>query len=436
AAASSEALRVGVTTVRDCGGRAHMALKLRDAIADGVLPGPRILAAGPAITITRGHCYFFEGEVDSVEGMRRMARQLAKDGVDFFKVMSTGGRMTPNTNVTAAQFTVEELTALVGEAKRLNRRVAAHGHGIIHRDLKPSNIMLRGSSDGKLSVKILDFGIAKLKQEDQSDLSVTRQGMAIGTPLYMSPEQASGQQDLDHRVDIYAVGVVLYEMLRGRPPFQGSSVIQTLLQHLTQPVPPFAPEDGVSKFLQAAVFHALEKDREKRIQTAEAFLKICREAAARISSSAHAQNAPPATSEPAPKPPKVEGPKPSSAAQAKILCLDDNEMILNILRHLLERENYKVFTASNFTVIYDIIFKEKVDLMLCDVQMPGLPGTKICKMLKKTIPSLKIILFSNIPDRELEKAAKESGANDWLSKNGKPEEWMEKVKEFLGKSPA
>lgn len=123
------ALRVGVTTVRDCGGRAHMTLKLRDAIADGIVPGPRILAAGPAITITGGHCYFFEGEVDSAEGMRRLARQLAKDGVDFFKVMSTGGRMTPNTNVTAAQFTVEELSALVGEAKRLNRRVAAHGHG-------------------------------------------------------------------------------------------------------------------------------------------------------------------------------------------------------------------------------------------------------------------------------------------------------------------
>lgn len=123
------ALSVGVTTVRDCGGRGHMTLKLRDAIADGILPGPRILAAGPAITITGGHCYFFQGEVDSAEGMRQLARQLAKDGVDFFKVMSTGGRMTPNTNVTAAQFTVEELEALVSEAKRLNRKVAAHGHG-------------------------------------------------------------------------------------------------------------------------------------------------------------------------------------------------------------------------------------------------------------------------------------------------------------------
>ncbi len=123
------ALRVGVTTVRDCGGRDLMPLKLRDAIAAGVLPGPRILAAGPAITVTGGHCYFFNGEVDSADGMRQLARKLAKDGVDFFKVMSTGGRMTPNTNVTAAQFTVEELTALVQEARRLNRKTTAHGHG-------------------------------------------------------------------------------------------------------------------------------------------------------------------------------------------------------------------------------------------------------------------------------------------------------------------
>lgn len=123
------ALRVGVTTVRDCGGRAHMTLELRDAIAAGVLPGPRIFAAGPAITTTGGHCYFFEGEVDSTDGIRRLARQLAKDGVDFFKVMATGGRMTPGTNVTAAQFTVEELGALVSEAKRLGKTVAAHGHG-------------------------------------------------------------------------------------------------------------------------------------------------------------------------------------------------------------------------------------------------------------------------------------------------------------------
>jgi imidazolonepropionase-like amidohydrolase len=104
-------------------------LALRDAIADGILPGPRILAAGPAITSTGGHCYFLEGEADSVDAIKALARKLHKDGVDFYKVMATGGRMTPGSNPTMAQFSLDEMQALVGEAKRLNKHVAAHGHG-------------------------------------------------------------------------------------------------------------------------------------------------------------------------------------------------------------------------------------------------------------------------------------------------------------------
>ena len=124
------ALRAGVTTVRDCGGRGGVTLALRDSIAAGLVPGPRILAAGPAITVTGGHCYFLGGEADTADDLRRLARRLAKEGADFFKVMSTGGRMTPGTNVTAAQYSAEELTALVAEARRLSRTVAAHGHGV------------------------------------------------------------------------------------------------------------------------------------------------------------------------------------------------------------------------------------------------------------------------------------------------------------------
>jgi imidazolonepropionase-like amidohydrolase len=124
------ALSVGVTTVRDVGGITDVTLALRDAIRDGIVPGPRILAAGPAITITGGHCYFLGGEADGIEAVRHKARDLAKRGVDLFKVMATGGGMTPGTNTTRAQFTVEELEALVGEAHRRHLKVAAHAHGV------------------------------------------------------------------------------------------------------------------------------------------------------------------------------------------------------------------------------------------------------------------------------------------------------------------
>jgi imidazolonepropionase-like amidohydrolase len=123
------ALRVGVTTVKDLGGRGGVALALRDAIAAGVLPGPRILAAGPPITTTGGHCYWMGGEADSADDLRKKVRELVREGVDLIKVMSSGGRMTNGSNVCAAQYSSEQLTALVDDARRLNKTVAAHAQG-------------------------------------------------------------------------------------------------------------------------------------------------------------------------------------------------------------------------------------------------------------------------------------------------------------------
>ena len=123
------ALRVGVTTVKDLGGRGRVTLALRDAIAAGVLPGPRILAAGPPITTTAGHCYWLGGEADTADDLRRKVRELVREGVDLIKVMSSGGRMTPGSNVCAAQYTADQLRALVEDARRLGKTVAAHGQG-------------------------------------------------------------------------------------------------------------------------------------------------------------------------------------------------------------------------------------------------------------------------------------------------------------------
>jgi len=113
------------------------------------------------------------------------------------------------------------------------------------------------------------------------------------------------------------------------------------------------------------------------------------------------------------------------------LCLDDNEMILQILRYILEGQGYEVFTATDFSVIHNYLFREKAKLMLCDVNMPGVRGTRVCQMLKDSLSDLKIVLFSNIPERELEKLAAESHADDWLSKNTRPEDWLEKVRSIL-----
>lgn len=165
----------------------------------------------------------------------------------------------------------------------------AHQSGVVHRDLKPENIVLVGGEPAEGTaqdaaktpdrasqppvVKILDFGLAKFIDGEESVLKLTQTGMAMGTPYYMSPEQALGSS-VDLRSDIYAVGVILYEMVVGRPPFSAESPMAVLRMHLDkQPVPPrrAAPECGMSEALEAAILRALAKEPEQRWQTAEAF---------------------------------------------------------------------------------------------------------------------------------------------------------------------
>lgn len=119
-------LASGVTTVRDCGGPGTTITALRDAIAAGVTVGPRILSAGMPITTTGGHCHFFGLCADNEAEVRTAVRSLVEDDVDFIKVMATGGRLTPNSAMLGAQYTRAELAAIVEEATRLNRPVAAH----------------------------------------------------------------------------------------------------------------------------------------------------------------------------------------------------------------------------------------------------------------------------------------------------------------------
>ncbi|HEX5415538.1 MAG TPA: amidohydrolase family protein [Chloroflexota bacterium] len=122
-------LRCGVTTLRDCGGRGFLTVALRDGINRGLAIGPRVLAAAMPLTTTGGHLNFCGLEADGVPEVIKATRRLCKGGVDFIKVVATGGGMTPGTNSRAPQFSVEELTAIVGEAQRLGgRHVAAHCH--------------------------------------------------------------------------------------------------------------------------------------------------------------------------------------------------------------------------------------------------------------------------------------------------------------------
>jgi serine/threonine-protein kinase len=144
---------------------------------------------------------------------------------------------------------------------------AVHREGIVHRDLKPDNVMLLRHDDKPDHVKVLDFGVSKMRTENEMDL--TRTGVTLGTPFYMSPEQARGQRNLDHRVDLYAAGVILYECLTGSLPHERDNyhaLLQAILDVEPRSVRDVVPE--VDEALSAIVRKALAKDPDRRYQSA------------------------------------------------------------------------------------------------------------------------------------------------------------------------
>jgi serine/threonine-protein kinase len=149
----------------------------------------------------------------------------------------------------------------------------AHGAGVIHRDLKPENIMLEQRRNEADFVKVLDFGIAKILDDRDEGPALTRAGFVCGTPEYMSPEQARGAT-LDPRSDLYAVGVILYQLMTGLLPFESDSAVGFATKHLNEEPPPPTrrrPEAKISAGLERVILRALAKHPDDRPQTAEAF---------------------------------------------------------------------------------------------------------------------------------------------------------------------
>jgi len=146
----------------------------------------------------------------------------------------------------------------------------AHAHGIIHRDLKPDNVMLQQRGKARDVARVLDFGIAKLRNEARGNM--TQAGDILGTPQYIAPEQAKGEA-IDGRTDIYALGCMLYEMVTARLPFEGTSVMALLAAHVSQPVVPPSqrrPELAIPPALDQLVVWAMQKDPAGRPPTMEA----------------------------------------------------------------------------------------------------------------------------------------------------------------------
>jgi Tol biopolymer transport system component len=144
----------------------------------------------------------------------------------------------------------------------------AHQRGVVHRDIKPDNVMLSGRH-----ALVMDFGVAKAVSEATGRQSLTTAGVALGTPAYMAPEQAAAEPNIDHRVDLYAVGALGYELISGTPPFTGRTAQEVLAAHMTQrPEPLSARRHACPPGLEAVIMKCLEKRPADRWQTAEELL--------------------------------------------------------------------------------------------------------------------------------------------------------------------
>jgi eukaryotic-like serine/threonine-protein kinase len=171
-----------------------------------------------------------------------------------------------------------EASLSVSESLRIAREAGqalqyAHEHGVVHRDVKPENILL--TKDG--STLVADFGIARALETPGPQLTAT--GIVVGTPIYMSPEQAGADAPVDGRSDVYSLGCVLYEMIAGRPPFTGQSLQALVAKHLSQTPPPIVRSGGVPAAVSEAISRALAKSPHDRFATAADFVRALDRAA-------------------------------------------------------------------------------------------------------------------------------------------------------------
>lgn len=292
----------------------------------------------------------------------------------------------------------------------------AHEHDIIHRDIKPANIQVTPS----MQVKLMDLGLALPREATR----VTADGMIIGTPAYLSPEQAQGH-DLDHRTDIYSLGIVLYELVTGQLPFDADEIAALLLQQVRQPAPPprlLVPDLPAS--LEQVILKTLEKRPARRFQS-------CRILAEALQDSLHAPTAP--DSPTLHKRPEglrsIDVTQEAPAHVLRLILADDHRVLRKALVAALE-------TRPDFVVIAEVgdgdsalrqTLALQPDVLVLDLNMPGRGGLDVLPEIRAQAPDVKVLVLTGREESGYIVRALRAGANGYILKSSDEDELIDAI---------
>ena len=296
----------------------------------------------------------------------------------------------------------------------------AHEREIIHRDIKPANIQV--TSNGQ--IKLMDLGLALPREAKR----VTAHGMVIGTPAYLSPEQAQGLK-LDHRTDIYSLGIVLYEMVTGQLPFNADDIGALLLQQVKQPPPP--PRLIVSDLpvaLENVILKALEKNPNRRFQSGMAMVAALQ---ATISPQPSADTATiksrPEWADSLPENPQDSG-KP-----LRVVLADDHTLLRKSLAGLLEtRDDFVVVAeAADGEAAIEQTLSVMPDILLLDLNMPKKGGLEVLPEVRSKAPNVKVLVLTGRDEDSYIIRALRAGAHGYILKSSEETDLIDAITKVM-----